>query len=200
MPILPRPGFRTCGDEGQDAKRLRSSRDRMGLSTTMSGKFDKLDNFSDFDPWEDRKVACLRLLEALERGATRRQAAATAGVHVATVCRWKQISPFLNRMVSAAAGHGRRTRYDSRPKTRWRPNVPVHPECPVCGEAVEVRRAWNHPWGFAFWRCSCWPVCSWSSWRPRHPEDCSRCHGPRFWSCSRKSVSCLQCGVRITRH
>jgi hypothetical protein len=45
-----------------------------------------------------------------------------------------------------------------------------------------------------FWRCSRWPACGWARWRPRHPEDCPACGGPRYWSHSRKSVACAACG------
>jgi hypothetical protein len=41
-----------------------------------------------FDPWRDRGPALDAILEARENGRTLRQAAAAAGIHVATLCRW----------------------------------------------------------------------------------------------------------------
>jgi hypothetical protein len=155
-----------------------------------------------FDPWRDRWDAVDRLLEAREGGATLRQAAAAAGVHVATVCRWQLRCPLLARSLEFAAGDAKVIRYARRP--RYRPRVPAHPGCPACGSPSAVRavEAGNPRgcWGLVFWRCSRWPACRWASWRPRHPEDCSNCGGPRFWSHSRKSVSCWACRVRTTVH
>jgi hypothetical protein len=44
--------------------------------------------------------------------------------------------------------------------------------------------------------CSGRTACAWKRWRPRCPEDCSRCGGPRSWSYSCKSVSCPACGAQ----
>jgi hypothetical protein len=46
-----------------------------------------------FKPWRDRQAAVECLLNARELGATLREAAAAAGVHVATV--WLPGIPFL---------------------------------------------------------------------------------------------------------
>jgi hypothetical protein len=150
-----------------------------------------------FDPWRDRWDIVDRLLEAREGGATLRQAAAAAGVHVATVCRWQLRCPPLARALEFAAYFARRLRWARKP--RYRPRVSWHRGCPLCGAAAEVRNAWGWP-GPAFWRCGRWPGCPWASWRPRFPEDCPGCGGPRYWSHSRKSVSCPRCRVRTTLH
>jgi hypothetical protein len=143
-----------------------------------------------FDPWRDRQAAVERLLDAREAGATLRQAAAAAGVHVATACRWALRCPPLALALADAARRARRRHLASRPTRR--PRVPCHPYCPDCGAAAEVRGAWGY-WP-KFWRCSRWPSCRWASWRPRHPQDCPACGGPRYWSHSRKTVSCPWCG------
>jgi hypothetical protein len=154
----------------------------------------------EFDPWNDRAEAVERLLCAREEGATLRQAAAAAGVHVATVCRWARCCPLLDRSLAFAARVARRRRFASMP--RRRPSVPWHPACPCCGAAVVVRtciedwarkRCRGGYWPLQFWRCGRWPDCPWANWRPRYPEDCPACGGPRYWSHSRKSVSCPRC-------
>jgi hypothetical protein len=146
-----------------------------------------------FEPWRDREVAIERLLVARDDGATLREAAAAAGVHVSTACRWARRSPTLAAELADSAAGARLRRYASRPKGR--PRVPCHPRCPVCGAAAEVRGAWGY-WPH-FWRCSRWPWCRWASWRPRHMQDCPDCGGPRYWSHSRLSVSCPGCGSRV---
>lgn len=145
-----------------------------------------------FDPWLDREGATNKLLDARGAGATLRQAAA-AGVHVSTVCRWVARSDLLAHDLDFVTRKARIRRYDSKPDRR--PRVPWHRSCPVCGAEVSVRVTWEGL-GFAFWRCSRWPECRWASWRPRHPENCPACRGPRFWSHSRLSVHCPRCGTR----
>jgi hypothetical protein len=152
-----------------------------------------------FNPWRDREAAVERLLAAREAGATLRQAAAAAGVHVATVCRWQERDPALREALQEAERRSRRRRYASRPRRRRR--VPWHPGCPACGAPARVCSTWRvraRFWRFParFWRCSRWPACPWASWRPRHPEDCPACGGPRYWAYSRKSVACPGCGRR----
>ncbi len=132
------------------------------------------------------------LLRARRAGATLRQAAAAAGVHVATVCRWQARSPELHRLLHEADREARREKYMSRP--RGCPRVPWRRDCPDCGAAVEVRSAYR--W-MRFWRCSRWPFCRFASWRPRAPLDCPACGGARFWSHSRRSVGCPGCGARV---
>jgi ferredoxin len=147
-----------------------------------------------FDPWRDREAPVERLLVARDDGATLREAAAAAGVHVATVCRWARRCPTLAEALADSAQWARRRRYASRPRPERRPRVPCHPRCPECGAGVEVRGVcglWPH-----FWRCARWPACRWASWQPRHPQDCPACGGPRFWAHSRKSVRCPTCGAR----
>lgn len=132
------------------------------------------------------------LVGAVAGGLTLARAAALAGVHVATVCRWQAGDHKLQRSLRAASLSAAIDRYSARP--RCRPRVPWHPHCPRCRAAAEVRRAAGC---LTFWRCSRWPGCGWASWRPRHPHDCPGCGGPRFWSHSRLSASCPACRVRI---
>jgi hypothetical protein len=131
----------------------------------------------------------LRLLvEARSDGLTLRQCAAQAGVHIATVCRWQARDPaFYAEMREAERWHAI-FRYRWAP--RRRPRVPWRRDCPRCGGEVVVRKA---PAKLTFWGC---PQCCWASWRPRAPADCLACGGPRFWSHSRKSIACRDCGRR----
>lgn len=168
-------------------------------------KASKVDH--EFDPWKGRPDAVKRLLEAREAGKTLREAAAAAGVHIATVCRWAAASDMLDYRLRMAARIGNRRRYDAKPTssgnlhfrfaTRARPKVLHHPLCPICEAPVKVR---GTAFVLKFWRCSRWPECPWASWRPRHPEDCPRCQGPQYWANSRMSFSCPRCNVRITTH
>src|SRR5215472_10648030 len=106
---------------------------------------------SRFKPWRDREAAVERLLEAREAGATLSQAAAAAGVHVATACRWQARDRLLREALAYAGDLARRRRYLASRSVR-RPSVPCHPSCPECGASVEVRNAFGWP-GPAFWRC-----------------------------------------------
>ena len=132
------------------------------------------------------------LVAAVADGLTLRRAAALAGVHVATVCRWQAADPALYHTLVAAAREARRVKYTARPARR--PRVPWHQDCPRCGGPAEVRRASGC---LTFWRCGRWP-CPWASWRPRYPADCLFCGGPRFWSHTRLTVSCSRCQMRIS--
>jgi hypothetical protein len=129
------------------------------------------------------------LLGARRTGATLRQAAADAGVHVATVCRWQNRDPALRQALRQAAREARDLLApdEPRPQVRWRR------DCPLCKAKVVVRSANGKA---RFWRCGRWPVCPWASWRPRASRNCKRCGGPRYWSHSRKSIACPACGVR----
>jgi hypothetical protein len=125
-------------------------------------------------------------LTARYGGATMRQAAAAAGVHLATLCRWQASDPKL------------RAAFNVRLPSRARPRpqlVPIYPDCPKCGAPYVVRSPW-HSRLATFWGCSRWPRCRWASWRPRFPDDCPTCRGPRYYSKSRLSCSCPTCGVR----
>jgi hypothetical protein len=126
---------------------------------------------------------------ARERGATLRQIAAALGVHVSTLCRWQARSPRLNEVLQTTARAG------SQRQQRGRPGVPWHRDCPLCKARVVVRKVKAVP----YWRCGRWPLCSWASWRPRHPRNCPRCRSHRFWSHSRRSVVCPSCGLRTKR-
>ena len=137
----------------------------------------------------NREVAVRALLNARRSGDSLRGAAAAAGVHVATVCRWQRSDPELRRKLTEAAALGRVPRREKvpRPSVRWRK------DCPECRARVVVRKGKG---GVPFWSCARWPRCGWSSWRPRYPRDCPRCRGPRYWSHSRKSIGCADCGLR----
>jgi hypothetical protein len=143
-----------------------------------------------FDPWRDREAAVERLLHAREAGATLRAAAAAAGVHVATVCRWQRRDAGLRSLFKEARRQGRECRH---PRPERRPSVPWRRDCPECRAKVVVRTARG---GRRFWRCGRWPLCPWASWRPRAPRNCRRCGSPRYWSHSRKSIGCSGCGMR----
>ena len=133
------------------------------------------------------------ILQARQEGATLREAAAEAGVHVATVCRWQKRDPGLKEDLRQAAEHARlaqQDEYEPRPSVRW------HRDCPLCKARAVVRTARG---GLRFWRCGRWPACPWASWRPRAPRNCRRCGGVCYWSYSRKSTSCAPCGLRTPR-
>ncbi|OWK34137.1 hypothetical protein [Fimbriiglobus ruber] len=127
-------------------------------------------------------IACRRA------GLTLHGTAQRAGVHVATVCRWQARDPAFAHEMREAAREARTEERESLPVER--PHVPWRKDCPVCRAKVVVRTA---PGKIVFWRCGRWPQCPWASWRPRHPRNCRRCCGPRFWSHSRKSVNCDHC-------
>jgi hypothetical protein len=135
-----------------------------------------------------------QLLLARKEGLTLRQAAACAGVHVATVCRWQNRNPELRQALWEAQRTARRLRmaWGPRPAVEWRR------DCPECGADVVVRTA---PGKFHFWRCEDWPWCRWASWRPPAPGNCPECKGLSwYWSHSRKSMGCDECGMRICVH
>jgi hypothetical protein len=133
-----------------------------------------------------------KALAARDDGATLRQAAQAAGVHVATICRWQHRMDWFGSAMRDAADYARRRRFATSPLRR--PPVPWHPDCPLCGRPVVVRTAVEM---FRFWRCSQWTRCRFASWRPRAPEDCSACGGARYWSYSRRSIACGHCGNRV---
>jgi hypothetical protein len=140
-------------------------------------------------PSADQREA---LLSARESGATLRQAAAAAGVHVATVCRWQARCPELHHQLHEVATEARREKYWRRD---WRrPRVPWRDECPKCSASLQVRSAYGL---LRFWRCSRWPYCPFASWRPRAPWDCSECGAACLWSHSRRSIGCTECGARV---
>ena len=147
------------------------------------------------DFWQNPAVAQRAKFVAAARraGATLRAAAAFAGVHVATICRWQARYPDLREVFAEAAAEGRE---QLRPPPTPRPNVRRRSDCPVCRARVVVRSAGG---GGRFWRCGRWPACGWASWRPRAPRDCPRCGAYRVWSHSRKTVVCTGCGLRTRR-
>jgi hypothetical protein len=126
------------------------------------------------------------ILSFRQRGVSLRLAAAAAGVHVATVCRWQNRDPALRQALREAAQEGREPE-EPRPSVRWRR------DCPLCRAKVVVRSARGK---VPFWRCGRWPLCPWASWRPREARDCRHCGSPRYWSHSRKSIACGGCGRR----
>lgn len=136
------------------------------------------------------KDARQEVIQARRRGLTLKWAAILAGVHVATVCRWQAKDPAFREALAEAAREARAKKARTRTHVRWRR------DCPECKAKVVVRTAS----GRRFWRCGRWPLCPWASWRPRASRNCRHCGGPRFWSHSRKSVSCAACGVRTKPH
>jgi hypothetical protein len=130
-----------------------------------------------------------RLVRARKAGLTLRECAAEVGIHVATLCRWQARDPELRQALADAAREARLQRdpREPRPQVRWRR------ACPVCRAKVVVRTARG---GRRFWRCGRWPLCEWASWRPRAPRDCKRCGAPCYWSHSRMSIACGDCGRR----
>ena len=140
----------------------------------------------------DRAKARRTVVKARRAGLTLREAAAKAGVHVATVCRWQAQDSKFWEALHDAEQEARRFVYSLRP--RRRPRVGWRHDCPKCGALLEVRTAHT----LRFWRCSRWPVCPFASWRPPVLLDCPLCEGPLFWSHSRKSVGCDRCKVRIS--
>jgi hypothetical protein len=144
-----------------------------------------------FDPWPSRRDAVTRLVDARAGGATLRRAAAAAGVHPATACRWRLGSPVVAAALRLAVEAARQRRRLTRVCRPW---VNCHPSCPACAAAVEIRTRVGD-WSARLWLCGRRPACAWKSWRPRHPADCPGCGGPRYWSHSRKSVSCPACGT-----
>jgi hypothetical protein len=177
-------GTRMTITSGHPASPARSR--RSGEDNFMAGR--------KIDPGEKMK-AVEALLGARRVGATLREAATAAGVHVATACRWQAHDPELREALAEAH---RQAQVRHHRLTWWpRPRVPWRDDCPLCHAQVVVRTA---PGKLTFWGCSRWPACGWESWRPRSPWDCDRCGGPRYWSHSRKSISCGACGTRICPH
>ena len=140
----------------------------------------------------DQCQAVNRVLSVRRAGGTLRQAAAAAGIHVATVCRWQKRDPGLRLALRTAADESRSTH--ARPR-ELRPHVPWRHDCPLCQAKVVVRSTQG---GARFWRCGRWPLCPWASWRPRAPRNCRNCGSPCYWSHSRKSITCSSCGKRTT--
>src|SRR4051812_5905598 len=138
-------------------------------------------------------------------GQTLAAAAAGAGLHVATACRWQRADAAFAAALKSAEAAAAADRYAAKAAAevepardpfggvRRRPRVEVHRDCPACGRQSEVRKAWV---GATFWRCTAWPRCKWASWRPRSPWACRRCGGPTLWSHRRISVLCIKCGDR----
>jgi hypothetical protein len=120
----------------------------------------------------DKRAVVAAALRARRRGATLRQAATQAGVHVATLCRWQARDPQLRRGLAEAAAGWRDLLARARQEQRER--VPWHPACPLCRAKVVVRTARGRA---RFWRCGRWPDCPWASWRPRAVRNCRRCGG-----------------------
>jgi hypothetical protein len=146
------------------------------------------------DPLKARGIKAIltTILRWRRTGASLRNAAEAGGIHVATLCRWQHKAPELRDALAEAAHEGRKRHTPVefvRPSVRWRK------DCPLCRARVVVRKKGSVP----FWRCGRYPLCPWSSWRPRAPRDCPRCRSPRYWSHSRKSVGCEGCGLRTKR-
>jgi hypothetical protein len=136
----------------------------------------------------DRAKAELEIVDGRRVVLTLRAACEATGVHVATACRWQAQDPDFAQELRDAVRDYRIEVYLATPLTPR--SVAWRRDCPLCRAKVVIRKALGR---IPFWRCGRWPLCSWASWRPRHPRDCRRCGGPRFWSHSRKSVGCDRC-------
>jgi hypothetical protein len=186
-PIPTWPAYATLGRFCPHPSSTRS----LPWSTARRGQDEVSGGLSNAD-WSVDMKRCAKavhaILTARVKGATLRQAAAVAGVHVATVWRWQVRDP---KFAAALREAERFARQEWHPLPRRRQAVSAHPSCPVCSAPTVVRRAGRF---IPFWGCSRWPWCGWASWRPRHPTDCPTCRGPRYWSHSRLSVACPRCG------
>ena len=142
------------------------------------------------DPWKDRQADLAVVLAALAAGSTLRQAAAAAaGVHVATLCRWQARSEAVAlALTQARPPHPPLA--DPFAPYQQRPTVSWHPRCPCCDGVVVTQQVRGWYW----WACI---FCAWKSWRPRHPENCPHCGSHRLWSWDRRSIVCAGCGVRV---
>jgi hypothetical protein len=147
-----------------------------------------------FDPLRHRRDTLQKLFAALRRGLTLPKAAAEVGVHPATVRRWarRDESGYLADMLADFRERRREQRRARARPRQPRPHVVSDGRCPECGDGELIVRTTRR--GVRFWRCGR-PGCDFASWRPRARGDCP-CGGPRFWSCSRKSIACAECGRR----
>jgi hypothetical protein len=80
----------------------------------------------------------ITLVEARHAGLTLRQAAAKAGVHTATVCRWQKRDPEIKQWLQQATEAGTAERREPPPE---RPGVYWRKDCPECKARVVVRKA-----------------------------------------------------------
>lgn len=146
-----------------------------------------------FNPWLDRTDQVEQALDLVEQGRTLAQVAAAIGVHASTLFRWLAADRLFRMAMDDAGEAARKRRLRVRPVVRLgqrqRPPVEIHPDCPDCQSPIEVRTGG----GRRFWRCSTYPKCSFACWRPRHPGDCQRCGGPRFWTHTRSHAYCRVC-------
>src|SRR5436305_486527 len=78
------------------------------------------------DP-DQRETALRTLLRFRRLGLTLRRAAAVAGVHAATVCRWQRSDPDLHEALAEAAAEARMRRQPDAERER----VPWHRACPL---------------------------------------------------------------------
>ncbi len=136
----------------------------------------------------DQSHAKQEIVASRRRGLTLAMACRVAEVHVATACRWQARDPAFAEQLRTAAHEAWLDHYLATPIPER--SAPWRKDCPVCRAKVVVRKALGR---IPFWRCGRWPHCAWASWRPRHPRNCRRCGGPRFWSHSRLSVGCDRC-------
>jgi hypothetical protein len=152
-----------------------------------------------FDPWQDRRDQLGAILGVLDQGGTLREAARAAGIDEATLRRWKTAFPDVSAALQTAQQCGdlvalRRLLAQPAlaPERRRERGLPVSYSCPRCSGDLVVRTCDGV---YRIWRCAT-KDCGFVSWRPRHLLNCLFCGAARFWSHSRRSVSCSRCGRR----
>src|SRR4051794_18224386 len=101
-------------------------------------------NVVQFNPWHNRHDAVERLLDARSRGATLRAAAAAAGVHVSTACRWAARCVLFREALAYAKNDAEMDACWAAlakplPRPPRRPRVASRAECPRCGRRLQVR-------------------------------------------------------------
>lgn len=79
-------------------------------------------------------------------------------------------------------------------RVRRKPSVAWPRACPKCRQADALKVRQNGS-GLCFWYCG--KDCGWAGWRPPALDPCPECGGVMFWACSRRSIGCAKCQVRV---